>query len=196
LFDPFFTTKDVGKGTGLGLSVCYGIVEEHGGSIWVEEAASGHGAQFIVELPISAGSMKSGPQKDKRNKAVTGRVLLIDDERSVREVLTETLRRVGHEVDAAADGEEALKLIGDNDYDCVVSDVKMPVMTGAELHQAVKRTDPEMASRFIFISGDTINEETRNYLEGTSNPSLNKPFTLGELENELQKMFGSKKKAA
>jgi two-component system NtrC family sensor kinase len=196
LFDPFFTTKDVGKGTGLGLSVCYGIIQEHDGSIWAEEPEEGTGAVFVIELPVAAAATKIQTGEDAQSETVTGRILMIDDDESVREVLTETLRRVGHEVDAAANGEEALKLIGNNEYDCVISDVKMPVMTGAELHLAVKSINPEAAARFIFISGDTVNEETRRYLESISNPSLSKPFSLQELEEELQKMLDGRQKAA
>ncbi|RJQ45705.1 MAG: GAF domain-containing protein [Gaiellales bacterium] len=196
LFDPFFTTKDVGKGTGLGLSVCYGIVEEHQGSIWAEGAPSGAGARFVVELPV--GTVESGMLGPAEGVAapVSGRVLLVDDEQSVREVLAETLRRVGHEVDVAGNGDDALKLIGTNDYDCVISDIKMPVMNGADLHLAVKSVNPDVAACFIFISGDTVNEETRKYLEEIGNPSLVKPFSLQALEEELQKMLRGRRKAA
>ncbi|MHB0915679.1 MAG: GAF domain-containing protein [Thermoleophilia bacterium] len=196
LFDPFFTTKEVGKGTGLGLSVCFGIVQEHRGAIWAEEAPAGTGARFVVELPVRIDATISETHESESAAVKPGKILLVDDEESVRSVLRETLSRAGHEVDVASNGEAALEQIRKNDYDCIVSDVKMPVMNGAELHQAAKKLKPETAGRFIFISGDTVNEETRDYLAGLDRPSLNKPFSLQELQTLLLQVLEEQRPAA
>ena len=99
------------------------------------------------------------------------------------------MRRAGHEVDTAVNGEVALDMLKKNHYDCVVSDVKMPGMDGPTLHQAVREMDPGMAGSFIFISGDTISPETRSYLEQVDNLQLAKPFDLIDLEQALQEML-------
>lgn len=196
LFDPFFTTKEVGKGTGLGLSVCFGIVQEHQGAIWAEETPTGSGARFVVELPIAADTGISDSNEAEAEAVKLGKILLVDDEDSVRNVLRETLCRAGHEVDKASNGKEALEQISRNDYDCIVSDIKMPVMNGAELHQAAKELKPETAGRFIFISGDTVNEDTRDYLAGIDNPALSKPFSLKELQQLLQQVLTQQRRVA
>lgn len=195
IFDPFFTTKEVGKGTGLGLSVCYGVVQDHGGRIWTEEPPEG-GTRMIVELPVvlsDAGNV-GGEIAQTTLPSRLGRILLVDDEASIRQIVTETLKRVGHTVDTASNGEVALGMLRQAHYDCVVSDLKMPVMDGKTLHQAVLDMDPALAGSFIFISGDTVNPETRTYLRGLENPCLSKPFQLNELEQVLQKVLASEQK--
>lgn len=194
IFEPFFTTKDVGKGTGLGLSVCYGVVEEHGGSIWVEPTA-GRGATFVVELPVVSAPTKVDYHQRRRKERISGNVLLVDDEATIREMVTEALRRAGHLVDTARNGEVALRMLKKKRYDCVISDIKMPGMDGAMLHQAVREMDPEMASRFVFISGDTISPETQSYLSKVDNPHLTKPFRLEDLEAVLQSTLASRRRA-
>ncbi|MHB1325349.1 MAG: ATP-binding protein [Thermoleophilia bacterium] len=190
IFEPFFTTKDVGKGTGLGLSVCYGIIEEHGGSISVEQSPD-RGAVFVIELPLVAVAPPEEKQEETINRGRLGKILLVDDEDTIRQVLTETLRRAGHEVETARNGEVALRLLKQKHYDCVVSDVKMPGMDGPALHQAVRAIDPAAAGTFIFISGDTVSPETRSYLETVDNPTLAKPFEIDTLEQALQEMLAA-----
>ncbi len=190
IFEPFFTTKDVGKGTGLGLSVCYGVVVDHGGSILVEQGPD-RGASFVIELPLVA----IAPAEEKQEEPITrerlGKILLVDDEDTIRQVLTESLRRAGHEVETARNGEVALRMLKQKHYDCVVSDVKMPGMDGPTLHQAIRDIDPATASTFIFISGDTVSPETSSYLEAVDNPTLAKPFEIDTLKKALQEMLAA-----
>ncbi|MFA6001288.1 MAG: ATP-binding protein, partial [Thermoleophilia bacterium] len=190
IFEPFFTTKDVGKGTGLGLSICYGVIEDNDGRIWVEPV-NGRGAKIIIELPVVATTTFEEKQEGPVSRGRLGKVLLVDDEAAIRQVLTQTLRRAGHEVETANNGEVALKMLKKKHYDCVVSDVKMPGMDGPSLHQAVRATDPKAAGTFIFISGDTVSPETSSYLETVDNPTLAKPFEPGALEKVLQKMLAT-----
>lgn len=194
IFDPFFTTKDVGKGTGLGLSVCYGMIEDHGGNIWAEPS-SGRGATFVIELPILSEPVAEAPVVASPAEDVQGRlgkILLVDDEAAIRQALSKILRDAGHTVEAAENGEVALGMLKRNRYDCVVSDVKMPRMDGPALHQAVSSIDPDLAGSFIFISGDTVNPETRSYLDRINNPHLTKPFRLKDLEEVLQQVLSQK----
>ncbi|MFA5810360.1 MAG: ATP-binding protein, partial [Thermoleophilia bacterium] len=190
IFEPFFTTKDVGRGTGLGLSICYGVVDDNDGHIWVEPTKD-RGATIVIELPVVATVTQEEKQEGPVRRGRLGKILLVDDEAAIRQVLTETLRRAGHEVETAINGEVALKMLKQKHYDCVVSDVKMPGMDGPELHQAVRAMDPKAAGTFIFISGDTVSQETSSYLETVDNPTLAKPFEPGELERALQKMLAT-----
>jgi two-component system NtrC family sensor kinase len=191
VFDPFFTTKDVGKGTGLGLSVCYGVAEDHGGSVWAEPTQD-RGATIIMELPVvAAGPVQEEQEKHDIRKQL-GKILLVDDEAAIRQVLTETLRQAGHDVETARNGEVALRMLKQKHYDCIVSDVKMPGMDGPALHRAVQKIDPVVAGSFIFISGDTVSPETSSYLEHVDNPRLAKPFNMKDLEKTLQSMLASR----
>ncbi|MCL6106649.1 MAG: GAF domain-containing protein [Actinobacteria bacterium] len=192
VFDPFFTTKDVGKGTGLGLSICYGIIEEHNGRIWLEPG-SGAGAKMAVELPIVQVSEQklSGAQAPADGLA-SGKILLVDDEATVRKVLAEAMRKMGHSVDTARDGNVALKMLKRDRYDCVVSDVRMPRMDGPTLLEAIRQMNPELARRFIFISGDSVNPKTQTYLSKLGAPYLVKPFDPSELGKHIQAILGSK----
>ncbi|MHB8143125.1 MAG: GAF domain-containing protein [Thermoleophilia bacterium] len=196
IFEPFFTTKDVGKGTGLGLSVCYGVVEEHDGRIWVESGA-GPGAAIVVELPVVTAAVTGAPEREPQQpEHLTGKVLLVDDENSIREVLAETLRRNGHEVETAKDGKAALTMLKQRAFDCIVSDVKMPGMDGPSLFKAVREMDPAMTDRFIFISGDSINPSTQGYLTDLGKPYLSKPFNLEEFEAVLQTVLRTERPRA
>lgn len=192
IFEPFFTTKDVGRGTGLGLSVCYGVVTDHGGRIFVEPTA-GQGATFVIELPLTVAALtkEENVEEEQNSSSLLGKILLVDDEEAIRSVLLETLSRAGHEVETARNGEVALRMLQQKHYDCVVSDVKMPGMDGPTLHQAIKAIDPAVAGTFIFISGDTVSSDTRSYLETVDNPKLAKPFEIVMLEKALQEMLAA-----
>src|SRR5206468_11799573 len=103
-FEPFFTTKKEGSGTGLGLSLCYGIVEEHGGKIRVE-SQPGEGTTFIVDLPITRERLADSPHEKRSSPRRVPRmkVLVVDDEQSVRDFLVDLLTSSGHSVDKASD---------------------------------------------------------------------------------------------
>ena len=188
VFDPFFTTKDVGKGTGLGLSVCFGVAQDHDGRIWVEPN-KGRGTTFVLEIPVRNGAPFEEKKKGFDFNGRLGKILLVDDEEAIRQVLAETLASVGHEVETAGNGEAALAMLKQKHFDCVVSDVKMSGMDGPALLQAAMEMDPGLAGHFIFISGDTVSPKTRTFLERISNPWLAKPFAMEDLERLLQEIL-------
>jgi CheY-like chemotaxis protein len=113
------------------------------------------------------------------------RILAVDDEPSVRELLTRALHSVGHEVATAADGAEALRMIYVEDYDAIITDMKMPGLGGAELYQCVAGLKPELSQRILFLTGDVASADTKSFLERTGKPVLTKPFTLEELRKRL-----------
>ncbi len=194
IFDPFFTTKEVGKGTGLGLSLSYGVMKEHGGTISVRNLPEG-GTEFRLELPVrvpEAAVQVAGRRVPGRLAAAGKRILVVDDEQTVLDLLADLLSSRGHSVETAGNGQEALDLLTDRpeEFDLVITDMKMPVMDGRSFHARLKARDAEMATRMIFATGDTVSEEARAFLDSTGNPVVSKPFRLEEMEDVIEQLFG------
>ena len=193
LFDPFFTTKEVGKGTGLGLSLCYGIVRDHGGTIQVR-STYGEGAVFIIELPIATDTEhKSKPTTahtvfaSKKHLSGNGRnVLVIDDEEPILQMVSEVLSRSGYQVDVASDGESALKQLSDRRYDLAICDWKMPGLNGRQVYEHIRTTDLGLSERFIFMTGDVINDRIQDFLKQEKKFCLSKPFSITEFEHAIE----------
>jgi len=188
IFEPFFTTKPPGQGTGLGLSLCAGIVEGHGGRIRLR-SQPGEGAAFQIELPID-------PRREPRPIAVGPaslvlirgkRVLVVDDEPEVAELLEETLCLDGHHVEIAADGQGALDKLRDGAYDLILSDLKMPGLSGPDFYRELRRLHPELDQRVVFVTGDALSGEVAEFLDETGVPTLHKPFSL----EDLRRIVGS-----
>jgi two-component system NtrC family sensor kinase len=193
IFNPFFTTKEVGKGTGLGLSLCYGIVSEHGGAI-TPYSTPGEGAEFVVDLPIARGvpvatDKMPDPASDTIPDGGGKRVLVIDDEDSILQMIREALTRNGYKVDVAHDGESALRRLGQYHYDLALCDWKMPGLSGQQVLEKLNESDPEMSRRLIFITGDVVNENTQDFLQSQGKVCLSKPFTLGEFRSAINRVI-------
>jgi PAS domain S-box-containing protein len=187
IFDPFFTTKGPGRGTGLGLSICYSIMEEHKGKIWVESQV-GKGARFIMELPVVS-SLNPGEEKtvsaDVREPdphAPQRRLLIVDDEPGIVEVLKEVLTKRGHLVETASNGGEALSRIATQHYDLIISDLCMPEIGGEKLFAAIREKHPQMQDRIIFVTGDTVSRASRRFLDESGARWLSKPFNIAAIE--------------
>jgi two-component system, NtrC family, sensor kinase len=181
IFNPFFTTKPVGEGTGLGLSISDGIVREHGGRIRAESRV-GRGATFVIELPYTPPPTYEPPLADGTEPAHSSvrRLLVVDDEPTIRNAISTYFRSLGHIVDAVGTGREAVVRVTATDYDALLLDLRLPDITGAEvLHELeVLRRAPQ---RVVFITGDTQSESSRRALEVTGRPVVSKPFLLDEL---------------
>ncbi len=189
VFEPFFTTKEVGKGTGLGLSVSYGIVKEHEGNLYLDESCE-HGARFVVTLPLSKNfALKEESKCDGEPVcANAARVLVVDDEEVVADVISTVLASDGFAVECASDGESAYRMLGSTSYDLVITDIKMPgAMDGKRLFRALRKENPEMAERFIFVTGDIIERETESFLKESGRAFLLKPFSIRDLRELVQK---------
>jgi signal transduction histidine kinase/ActR/RegA family two-component response regulator len=178
ILEPFYTTKSESKGTGLGLSISYGIVRAHGGNI-AFRSSEGEGSTFVVDLPVveepTAPSVEETHEIDLAKLDIQ-KVLVIDDEESINELITEILTGEGCEVVNVTNGELALEKIAAEVYDLIVCDLRMPGMDGTEVYNQVEQTKSELAGRFLFLTGD-ISDETREFLERTAKPHLMKPFT-------------------
>lgn len=197
VFEPFFTTRGH-ESTGLGLSVCYGIVQEHGGTIRAGHN-NGGGAVFAVELPHDAhtgtgahavqlrpaGAGRTDAAAVASASAMSGmrrpRAIVVDDEESNAALVRRALERAGYDVASSTVSRRAVTMIEQTPYDVVIADVKMPEIGGPELYARVCQIRPEMARRFIFITGDIDGEETRRFLADTRCGHLMKPFNLERL---------------
>ncbi|MGH9959368.1 MAG: ATP-binding protein, partial [Pyrinomonadaceae bacterium] len=166
LFDPFFSTK--GKaGTGMGLAVSFGIIRRHDGSIEFE-SEPGRGTTFRISLPMAINVQKKRAESDAReqlgsNSEGAVRVLVVDDEEVIREVLTEALETEGCEVVAAESGEAALKYFDTNEgrFDAVFTDIGMPDMNGWELVTAIRKRSEKIPVAIISGWADAIGWDTR-----------------------------------
>src|SRR5213594_2027198 len=193
IFDPFFTTKAEGVGTGLGLSICYGIAHEHGGRIWLE-SEPGRGARFFVALPrdhrhdARAPLDTAAPAPPPTAATGTLTVLVIDDETALRNALLRFLGRRGIQGHGAADGTEALGLLGQRDFDVIISDVRMPGMSGREFLERLRRERPELTARVVFSTGDTFAPETATLIRESGVPTVTKPFDFAALERVVREV--------
>jgi CheY-like chemotaxis protein len=187
IFNPFFTTKPTGSGTGLGLSISLGIVREHEGRIWAENPPQ-TGARFVVEVPITE-PRSSGEHAAPTHVQSVGsdhlRVLVVDDEASVRVSLQRYLAGKGHEVETTASGEDALVRLKASKYDAVIVDMRMPDLSGEQLFERLRSNDPAHAERVIFTTGDLVNEQMRRFLDGTGRPCVPKPFEFASFDQAL-----------
>jgi two-component system, NtrC family, sensor kinase len=192
IFNPFFTTKPVGKGTGLGLSLSYGIIQEHGGSI---TAASklGHGTTFIIDLPITNQSENTPEPSDPPPPPIAGgkgrKVLVVDDEADILDLVVKILQRDGYEVQTAVDGESALRHLAVGRFDLIISDWKMPGLSGRQLFERLLATDAEAAERMIFMTGDVLSEKTEQFLNEHGKVCLHKPFSIADFQKVVSDMF-------
>ncbi len=186
IFNPFFTTKPTGHGTGLGLSISLGIVREHEGRIWAENAAQG-GARFVVELPVIVprtsgdfpATLAAHPVGDSLH------ILVVDDEASVRVALQRYLAARGHDVETTASGQDALALLRAGEYDAVIVDMRMPDLSGEQLFEELRAADREHAERVIFTTGDLVSEQMRRFLDGSGRPCVPKPFEFSSFDQVL-----------
>jgi CheY-like chemotaxis protein len=191
VFDPFFTTKPVGVGTGLGLFVCHGIVEALGGEIAVD-SAPGRGTSVRVRFPRAAPAADAPAPRALAPATSRARILVVDDEPMVCE-LVRAILGAESSVDVTSSAAEALeRLRGAEPYDLVLCDLMMPEMTGAELCRRVEAERPGAARRIVFMTGGAVSETLDSYLEESSRPQLDKPFTPDELRAFVrQQLAGS-----
>ncbi|HKU63016.1 MAG TPA: ATP-binding protein [Gemmatimonadales bacterium] len=187
VFEPFFTTKPEGEGTGLGLSISQGIVREHGGRIMLA-TEEGRGSTFTVQLPLA--TRPTAPTEDVRPGAPARRlkVLVVDDEPHILHYMRATLEAWGHIPVVASDGEEALALVGGDEFDLLISDLRMPRLGGREFYEELVRRRPAQAARLVFSTGDTVRGDTLAFLESLDRPYLHKPFSLAELRRLLDEI--------
>jgi PAS domain S-box-containing protein len=188
IFEPFFTTKAAGSGTGVGLSLCHSIVESHGGRIWVEDAPEG-GARFIFTIPANTLIMA----EENLNAMTTGanlrvppqRLLIIDDEVELAQTLADILAPDGHTITIVHNGKVALERLAREEYDVIISDLRMPVLDGPGLYRELEKVKSRYLSRIIFVTGDTLSTSVSDFLSAYGLDVIEKPYTPDEVRRAI-----------
>jgi GAF domain-containing protein len=180
IFDPFFTTKPVGKGTGLGLSVAHGIVSAHEGRLWVEEGPGG-GARFTIDLPVRTAAPQVG-ERETLPVPTDARILVIDDEEHVAQVLGDLLEEMGARVEITHSARAARLLLARERFDLITIDVIMPGENGVELWRQLHTDDPSAAARAVFVTGN-VDPSIQSSIDSTGRPILAKPYTFTALRS-------------
>jgi CheY-like chemotaxis protein len=178
VFDPFFTTKGV-TNSGLGMSVSYGIIKRHGGEILVE-SDRGKGTSFIIHLPTGYEEEEHRVEKEVSSKETCpARILVIDDEESVRDILSRMLKMKGHQVVAASNGEEGIERFKRGEFDLVFTDLGMPKISGWDVGKAIKKMNPRVPIAMITGWGMELNRE--KLTESGIDLIVSKPFNFDEV---------------
>jgi len=188
IFEPFFTTKGPERGTGLGLAICSAIVAEHQGRIYCN-SQKGQGATFFVELPVCPpdGRQDAGsPQTPSTRVAAPARVLAVDDEPAILDLLRKVLTPEGLEVHVALTGEEALELARARPFDAALLDLRMPGVDGWAVYRSLREQRHPLAEKVVFLTGDSVNTEAGRMIAETNLPCIHKPFDRQELIESLQ----------
>jgi PAS domain S-box-containing protein len=193
IFDPFYTTKNVGKGTGLGLSICYGIVKEHSGDITAYNATEG-GAVIEVRLPaVVAGAVAEATPvaPPKREGAIEGRVLLVEEEEAVLEFERDVLAGAGANVVTASKSEDVKTRLLSEPFDAVIMNGKMPADWNAkEAYLWLKENCQEMERHVLFTFSHSLEQgDERVFLKENHIPYLVKPFEVADLITQARKLL-------
>ncbi len=193
LFDPFFTTKG-NAGTGLGMSVAYGIVSRHAGTIQVDTAL-GTGTKFTLTFPVSQIVLDDDAKKvdDAPRPERPARILVIDDEQPIAQLIQDALAIEGHNVEVAISGTEGLKMASVSDYDLILTDLGMPDMSGWEVAAHLREQDPNLPVVLVTGWGTTIDDQeiSRSGIAGV----VHKPFEIRELVDTVHREIANRKTA-
>ena len=195
IFDPFFTTKSVGEGTGLGLSISHGIIRQHRGAI-VVESVEGRGTTMRISLPLADPPKESSvePLTDPAERVVAGEVvtasglcaLVIDDEPVISELVGDFLESRGWRHTSLNDPTAVEANLELQQFDLVICDLKMPGRNGLEVLRLLRQMRPELARRFLLMTGNIADTAEKQSDELAGVPILRKPFTLAALAEAVR----------
>jgi two-component system, cell cycle sensor histidine kinase and response regulator CckA len=192
IFEPFYTTKEKGKGTGLGLATVYGIVKQSGGYIWVY-SEPGRGTTFKIYLPKIEEEVPGETFDRRPDSSAVPRgsevVLLVEDEKGVRELARQYLEMTGYTVLEAEDGHTALELSGmhSGPIHLLLTDVVMPGISGRELAERISRLRPGI--KILYMSGYTDQAVVHHGILENDAVLLQKPFNMGSLASKLREIL-------
>ncbi len=188
IFDPFFTTKGP-QSTGLGMSITYGIINRHRGTISLQ-SAEGSGTQFTITIPATDRDVEEENTVAHTRVSQKARILVIEDEDSVRDLLSDVLREAGHTVDEAEDGSQGLNIFEKNTYDIVFTDLGMPEISGFEVAQHIRKADKEVP--IILTTGWGVNLQRPEARESGIDYIINKPFQMDQVQHMVQEILAKK----
>lgn len=185
LFEPYFTTKEFGKGTGMGLAISHGIIKAHAGEITVE-SRPGLGSSFMIHLPRHHRETSMDPIPEEPDLMGAETLLLVDDEPGLVDIHTQFLTKFGYQVATCTDPLEALDLLRQKPdiYDLVITDQKMPGMTGNELRKQISQVLPDLP--VVLCSGFTASHDGKDF-QGVLTKPVNSQDLAGEIRRVLDK---------
>jgi|GEM_PF-6037985 len=195
-FDLGVTSKPPGSGTGVGLHFAREVIRQHHGSIALR-TQPGHGACFSIRLPVREPDAEilhsiADPDAAANGReftdipAQTGRLLIVDDEPAILELFSDILKSAGHTVTTAKNADKAVEAIRTQTYDCIICDIRMPGMGGAEFSELLRNEFPELYPRLVFVTGDIFSDDTDRFLRDTGIPFVEKPFTADSVHRAVQ----------
>jgi CheY-like chemotaxis protein len=184
LFDPSQATST----EALGLPIADLITRQHGGQLSAR-SQEGLGNAFLLELPLGTPppAVVAAPAGPAGLKGV--RTLVVDDETFLLECLVDALDAWGVKATPSTRGDEAIQQLQEGDFDLIVSDIRMPGLSGMELYEWLKAQRPGMTRRILYTTGDAFDAKTRQFLEATQVPYLGKPFDLSQLKQSLERLL-------
>ena len=192
IFEPFYTTKGK-KGTGLGLSASHGIISRHDGEIMVV-SEPGEGTRFEVRLPLCDEEARFVKPADDEAPAVreacSARVVIVEDEDTVRSMLADAFENAGHRVTSFKSGAEAISELESNDCDLVVSDLGLPDVSGLQISRWVKEHRPE--TRFILATGWSDLVTPDDYEAGRIDALVSKPYTAMAIVEQAWQLLSAR----
>ncbi len=149
----------------------------------------GEGARFVVRLPRAEGGRRPVTAGEVVGPRRRGRILVVDDEPDIAQLLADVLERDGHQVECALSGREALARLADGAVDLIISDLRMPDMDGPSLYRALASDRPELAARMAFVTGDTLAADLTGFLSEIGARVLEKPLDPGDLSRRVQALL-------
>jgi PAS domain S-box-containing protein len=190
VFEPFFTTKAPGTGTGVGLSLCLNIVAAHNGEITLRDT-SGGGATFVITLPLPKNHQEvtttTNAEADPSPQKL--RILLVDDEFELAQTLADLMADDGHSFDFAINGAIALDKLRAQEFDMILSDLRMPVMDGPTMYQKICEEMPHYRNRIVFLTGDTLTKFVHDFLEQNPVRFIEKPYTMPDVYRAMNEQL-------
>lgn len=191
IFEPFFTTKAVDEGTGVGLALSHRIVSSHDGRLELDASELG-GATFAVSLPASTEAVERESPSARDLGPRIGRALVVEDEPDVAGMFAKLLGSMGIATVVAEDAARGLALVeADADFDFVLCDLRMPGMSGLDLLDIVESRQPELAGRFVFVTGDAISADAESIRRKATHRLLEKPVSSDDLRAVVRRFTQS-----
>lgn len=170
----------------------YDILTEHGGTLR-QESERGKGETFILTLPITVWDHKKRVDGEKTKKDLKGmKGLVIDDDNNIVNMTSKFLEEQGCEISSANDMKVAIGILEAlsplEEFDFIICDIKMPEISGIDFYEIIQKRWPTLKDRIIFSTGDILSDQTRRFINSISNPCLEKPFTLTELKEAINRL--------
>ena len=189
-FEPFFTNKPVGKGTGIGLSMVYGTVRSHDGAIELE-STEGAGTVFTIYLPLRTQAVEESDAAAPCIVTGSGRILLVDDDATVRDVATRMLTQLGYEVECAADGVDAVERVSSDPdrFELVILDGNMPGMQGRDAAVQIKQIAP--ALRLLLATGYLEPGDSERLAMYGFSAAIAKPYSMSDLSRVVAQQLAA-----